>query len=245
MKRGSCGPCASSPGAGTAARSRSPSGEKAVGHEHLGDRVVAEGVELGPPVRRSPPRTRSSWRTRSSAERTPRPSTRTCTTARCRGPARGTTAVGPRRRPPPATRRGEVGERLGLPPGDPVRLVDHQHGSGPYARCEIGALESAWRHQARQFRLGWRGERARPLVRGPGRPPRVGLPPLLVHQGHRAGGGLPGRRARARAGHAGARRGLRAGPPRPRPRPARHRGPRRRHLRPLRRAGPARRARRA
>ena len=37
-----------------------------------------------------------------------------------------------------------------------------------------------------------------PLVRTCGRPSRGCLPPLLVHEGHRAGGRLPGRRARAR-----------------------------------------------
>ena len=47
-----------------------------------------------------------------------------------------------------------------------------------------------------------------------------GLPPLLVHQGHRAGGRLPRRRPRPRARDAGARRRLRPGPPRPRPRRA-------------------------
>ena len=36
------------------------------------------------------------------------------------------------------------------------------------------------------------------------------LPALLVHQGHRAGGGVPRRRARPRAGDAGARRRLRS-----------------------------------
>ena len=38
-------------------------------------------------------------------------------------------------------------------------------------------------------------DRAGPLVRAGRRPPRRGLPALLVHQGHRAGGRLPRRRA--------------------------------------------------
>ena len=58
---------------------------------------------------------------------------------------------------------------------------------------------------------------ARPLVRAGRRPPRRRLPPLLVHQGHRAGGRVPRRRPRPRARDAGARRRLRPGPPRPRP----------------------------
>ena len=37
---------------------------------------------------------------------------------------------------------------------------------------------------------------ARPLVRADRRPPRRRVPPLLVHEGHRAGGRLPRRRAR-------------------------------------------------
>ena len=58
---------------------------------------------------------------------------------------------------------------------------------------------------------------ARPLVRAGRRPPRRGLPPLLVHQGHRR------RRSRSSStrsgsqpGHARPRRRLRARPPRPR-----------------------------
>ena len=41
--------------------------------------------------------------------------------------------------------------------------------------------------------------RPRPLVRAGRRPPRRRLPPLLVHQGHGAGGRVPRRRARARS----------------------------------------------
>ena len=65
----------------------------------------------------------------------------------------------------------------------------------------------------------------------------AGLPALLVHQGDRAGGRLPRRRARPRAGHAGARRRLRPGPPR---HELARRGievARRRHQRAVRRAG--------
>ena len=74
---------------------------------------------------------------------------------------------------------------------------------------------SAWTHLAPASR-----SIAGSLVRAGRRPPRRGLPPLLLHQGHRAGGRLPRRRPRPRAGDAGARRGLRAGPPRPRLGPA-------------------------
>ena len=75
---------------------------------------------------------------------------------------------------------------------------------------------------------------------GAGRPPRVGLPAVLVHQGDRAGGRLPGRGAGAGARDAGARRRLRARPPCPRPGSAGHRGPRRRHQRSASSSSPAR-----
>ena len=63
-----------------------------------------------------------------------------------------------------------------------------------------------------------------PLVRGRRRPPRAGVPALLLHEGHRAGGRLPDRDARARAGDDGARRRLRSGPPRRRAGQAGHPG---------------------
>ena len=73
---------------------------------------------------------------------------------------------------------------------------------------------------------------ARPsaLVRADRRPPRVGVPAVLVHQGDGAGGRPRRRRARAAAGDAGARRRVRARAPRPRAGPAGDRRPRHRHL---------------
>ena len=59
---------------------------------------------------------------------------------------------------------------------------------------------------------------AGPLVRAGGRSPRFRIPALLVHEGHRARGRVPGRRARARAGQPGARRRMRTGTARARAR---------------------------
>ena len=127
------------------------------------------------------------------------------------------------------------------------------------AAPDLGRFSTSHRRDWRGERRDWRGDqRARPLVRADRRPPRRGLPALLVHQGHRPGGRLPGRALGLEPGDAGARRRLRPGPPRPRAGRAGHRGrtastsasgsstwpaaatpPARRHLRAARRPGPA------
>ena len=82
-----------------------------------------------------------------------------------------------------------------------------------------------------------RDRRPRPLVRARRRPPGRRLPALLVHQGDRAGGRIPGRRAGAGAGDAGARRGVRTRPARPCAGCPGDRGRRRRHQPAVRRPG--------
>ncbi len=81
-----------------------------------------------------------------------------------------------------------------------------------------------------------------PLVRRRRRPPRQRLPALLLHQGDRPGGRLPGRRPRPGPRCPGPRRRLRPRPPRPRPRRPGLRGRRRRHLGAVHLPGPGRHA---
>ena len=170
------------------------------GHEHLGDRVVATARRARSTTSwRSPPRTRSSWRTRSSAERTPTidtnvydgpvpwacsrlHSSRTPSSPASRHPSRRRSANASASRP--ATLCVSWTTSTGRDPMPDAKLA-HLRAHGATRRANF-VLDGGVSERDHWF------EAAR-------RPPRRGLPPLLLHQGHRAGGRLPRRRARARA----------------------------------------------
>ena len=202
-----------------------PPGRRAPGHERRhpgpGRRHLQGGA--GPPRRRArrerpaqpahPPGARRGD-PRGAARRA-----RSCRRGRARRDVRGVRPAGAARGQPVAR----------APPGPPPRAE-------PLRQRRDEPLRQRRDEPLRQRR----DEHSRSaLVRGPRRPPRAGLPALLVHQGHRPGG-RPSWSTRS-GSSPGCPCSTSAAAPAatPRPRPAGHQVDRRRHQRALRRRSPA------